>query len=151
MDIDLIYAKLDNSRTKNKRLKETLLSAYIFLTNFIFAYLMKYDIYAILFLCLFVTSILMRIEENVFTYYLDQVFLYLVIGYGAYTFFNKFLVIPFYLSLLIICTFLATAFLFFWGFKTKSYCFDKDEKTGEVYHALLHIISSIGHHLIIIS
>jgi len=151
MNINSIYAKLDNFRKENKRIKETLLSSYFFLTNFIFAYLMKYYSYAFLFFGLFVTSILCRIEENVFTYYLDQVFIYLVIGYGAYLFFNKFLTIPFYISLLIIGTFLATGVLFFWGQETKSYCFDEDEKVSEVYHALFHMISSIGHHLIIIS
>ena len=64
---------------------------------------------------------------------------------------KKGLLLPLYFSLLIIGSFLGTFFLFFWGRQTKSYCFDEDEKVSEVYHALLHLLSSVGHHLIIIA
>jgi hypothetical protein len=149
--INAIYSKLNDNQKQHKRMKETLLSSFVFLTNFIFAYLMKYYLYAFLFFALFISSILFHIEDNKFTYYLDQICIYLVIGYGVYLFYKKFPTIPFYFSLLIIGSFLGTFFLFFWGRQTKSYCFDEDEKVSEVYHALLHLLSSVGHHLIIIA
>lgn len=49
----------------------------------------------------------------------------------------------------IVSTFLFSIIGFHYGYICNKYCFDPDEETGNIYHAVLHIISSVGHHMII--
>jgi hypothetical protein len=90
-------------------------------------------------------------EKNVMTFVLDQCAMCGVVFYGGYLFQANISNYSFVTLSLIISTFLLTLYLFIYGYFTKSYCFDEDEYIGEQYHALLHFISSFGHHLIISS
>jgi hypothetical protein len=50
---------------------------------------------------------------------------------------------------MIIITFLLCIYLYIYGFIVKKYCFYHDKCIAEKYHFIMHLISSIGHHLII--
>ena len=142
---------LDKWQKKNKEIKpirHSYHSSFIFLTNALSAFYMGYYPYSFLFVGLFISSVLFHSITNSFTYYLDQVCIYSVIGYGTYLFYSKTLYIPTLISFFIIKSFLLTAYLFFYGFFKKAYCFDEDKNIGELYHGLFHLISSCGHHLI---
>ena len=52
------------------------------------------------------------------------------------------------IALIIILTFLATIYLYSYGYAKQIYCFDKNQEREMMFHSGLHIISSIGHHLI---
>ena len=49
----------------------------------------------------------------------------------------------------IITTFIATIILYCYGSKYDCFCFDKDQHISENYMALMHIVGTIGHSLII--
>ena len=131
--------------------KITLLSSFIFLTNSFIAAHFNYVLYSVLFFILFLTSILFRLNKNMFTYALDKLFVYAIILYGGYMFYMKYPSIHTLISLLIVSTFLSVIFMYEYGYVTKQYCFDNDSVLSETYHALLHVVSSIGHTLIMIS
>lgn len=44
----------------------------------------------------------------------------------------------------------ATIFLYLYGDITNSFCFDKNTEIGNKWHSVLHFISSIGHHAIVL-
>jgi hypothetical protein len=108
--------------------------------------------YATLFLFLFITSIIYHSNKNIYTLMIDKFAIFSVILYGCMIFYNKCknnnnICIK---KSLIITTFGITMYLYFYGYIHKKYCFSKDANKGEAYHSLLHCISSIGHHLIMI-
>ena len=143
-----ILEKWRKKRKQIKPLRHSFHSSFIFLTNALSAFYMGYYLYSFLFVGLFISSVLFHSIMNVYTTILDQVCIYSVIGYGTYLFYSKTLYIPTLISFLIIKSFLLTAYLFFYGFFMKAYCFDEDKNIGELYHGLFHLISSCGHHLI---
>jgi len=127
----------------------TFWSSFVFLTNAFAAFFYGDLVYTSLFYSLYLTSIFFHTEKNIITFTLDQCVMFSVVFYGAYVFYTNILKYSLVRVSLIISTFLLTLFLFIYGYFTNSYCFDKDEYVGEKYHALLHFISSFGHHLII--
>jgi hypothetical protein len=134
-----------------KEYSTTVLSSFIFLTNAIHFYTCNDYYYALLFLFLFITSIIYHSNKNIYTLIIDKLAIFSVILYGCIMFYKKcentnFCII----KSLIITTFLITMYLYFYGYIYKTYCFSKDNETGEIYHSLLHCISSIGHHMIMI-
>ena len=124
-------------------------SSFIFLINVVIGltYETMYSyIYALLFFILFTTSILFRIFEHPFLVYADKFAIYTIVAYGAYLFFTKAIVTHTYFTILL--TFLTTILLYHYGHLTNQFCFSEDKDLGELYHAFLHCVSSLGHLLI---
>jgi len=135
-------------------------SSLIFLTNIFLALYYDHYFYAFLFLCLTVTSLAHHSYNTVYTGIIDKISVYAVIFYGGYIFYNKyfkdinetkdFLNIKEILKpIIIVGTFLSVVFLYGYGYLTDNYSFHPSEPVSQMYHSLLHIISSIGHHFII--
>jgi hypothetical protein len=130
-------------------------SSFIFLTNVIVAYWYEYYFYGRLFFLLIITSILFHsIHNNIYSNINDKIAILAIVMYGGYLFFHKFLtnetsVKYWVFSFFIVSAFLLTLYLFIYGYITNSFCFYEDRNTANLYHSLLHIISSIGHNLII--
>jgi len=122
-------------------------SSLIFINNIILAYKYKYYIYSILFTFLVITSLIYHSYSNIYTNILDKISIILVVLYGAYQFYNKCKLNNNKLlyKILVIITFLSTIYFYFYGYTCNKYCFDITK--GNLYHSLLHIISSIGHNL----
>jgi hypothetical protein len=131
--------------------KITVLSSFIFLTNSLIGFHLNYMIYSALFFILFLTSIAFHSNKNDLTFWVDRVVVITIILYGGYMFYMKYPSIHTLISLLIISTFLTTLFLYHYGQRAKKYCFDNDSALADTYHSLLHVVSSIGHSLIMIS
>jgi len=129
----------------------TLFSSGFFLTNSLTALYMSDYMYCILFTCLFCTSIAFRTLESDTWYLLDQVCIYCVVLYGAYILYTKASTISLGFFLLIVSTFVATIVLFHYGKMVHKYCFSPDGETAHLYHSLLHTLSSVGHHCIILA
>jgi len=114
------------------------------------------DVYAFLFGCLFLTSLIVHTNYNIYTNILDKMAIIAVVVYGGYVFFQKCLLNEFanlqqyILVLLIVMSFLATIFLYVYGFYYNKYCFTDDKNVANAYHSLLHLISSFGHHMIVL-
>jgi hypothetical protein len=132
-------------------LDPTFYSSFFYLSNCLVAYYYDYILYSALFFGLFSASLLWRLNESIHTFILDKLFIISVVGYGGYLFTNRCYEMNGYVASIIVSTFLATGFLFYGGYITNQYCYDKDEKKGKLYHCLLHGISSVGHHLIVLA
>ena len=123
-------------------------SSFIFLTNVIVFFFLGYTFYAFLFLCLWLTSVLHHSNPSTTTYMLDKLSIGGVVLYGGYLFLTKWDSISTKMALIIIVTFLSTIYLYYYGYTNQSYCFDKNQERGMLFHSGMHVISSIGHHLI---
>ena len=126
------------------------ISSLFFLTNALVAFLNKYYLYALFFLVLTITSLIVHNNDTIHTNLIDKIAILLVVIYGAYLLFQKMSVKYAFTCFLIILTFLLTIYLYIYGFMNKTYCFSEDNGIAQTYHFILHLISSLGHHLIII-
>ena len=134
--------------TKPSELNFCVYSSFIFLTNVVVFLFLGYTFYAFLFLCLWLTSVLHHSNPSTTTYMLDKLSIGGVVLYGGYLFLTKWDSISTKMALIIIVTFLTTIYLYSYGYAKQSYCFDKNQERGKLFHSGLHVISSIGHHLI---
>jgi hypothetical protein len=80
----------------------------------------------------------------------DKIAISLIVLYGGYLFFHKFWTnktsLKYWIfSFFIISTFLVTIYFYVYGYNTNNFCFYQDRSVANLYHSLLHIISSIGH------
>lgn len=128
-------------------------TSFIFLTNIILALCYEYYVYAILFLTLTITSVSYHLNKNIYTLLLDKIPVYSIILYGGYLLYKKFDITSIRNLLLIgviVSTFLITVYFYIYGYSTNQYCYDNDKKVGNLYHAIMHIICSLGHNLIIL-
>jgi hypothetical protein len=129
-------------------------SSFFFLTNAIVAYIYEYYFYAMSFLSLTITSIIVHTNYNIYTNIIDKIAIFSIFSYGLFLFVVKvYTNDTFYehiMSVIIFLTFAATVYLYIYGYYTKSYCFCEDVNVGNLYHSLQHFISSIGHHLLTI-
>ena len=135
-----------------------ILSSFIFLTNVLAGLYFKQYLYAFLFLLLTLTSIIHHSSKTKLTNLLDKIALYCIIFYGGYKFYehytnttktSQFDIKTITKYLLIVATFLSVVYLYSYGYLTNNYVFHSEYKTSQLYHCLMHIISSLGHHIII--
>ena len=134
--------------TKPSELNFCVYSSFIFLTNVVVFFFLGYTFYAFLFLCLLLTSVLHHSNPSTITYMIDKLSVWGVVLYGGYLFLTKWDSISTKMALVIIVTFLSTIYLYYYGYTNQSYCFDKNQERGMLFHSGMHVISSIGHHLI---
>jgi hypothetical protein len=130
-------------------------SSFIFLTNAILGFWYEYYTYSILFLILTVTSLIVHYNDNIYTNIIDKISVLLIVLYGGYLIYNKSITYNhnFYhyiFIFLILLTFLITIYLYAYGYCYNKYCFYEDSNISDIYHSIMHIISSFGHHLIIL-
>jgi len=57
--------------------------------------------------------------------------------------------ITYFFSMLVVIAFLTCLFLYYYGYICKKYCFTDDIDIACMFHSLMHLISSFGHHIII--
>ena len=129
--------------------KILLFSSCIFITNVISAYIKEDYIYASAFFLLILTSVIYHSNSNIYTNILDKIPILSIVLYGLYTVQYKSVAgVDNNIALIfIISTFFSTIYLYGYGYYIDDYCFHPEY--GNYYHALIHIISSMGHHVII--
>ena len=118
------------------------------MTNAVLAYYYGYEVYALLFLFLFITSVIYHSTRHIYANIIDKISILSIVLYGAYLFYIKTKSI--YYASAVIVTVLLTLFLYVYGYFHNSYCFHHDKSKANTYHSLMHTICSLGHHLIII-
>jgi hypothetical protein len=148
IDEEIIEKPLDNTSLPN-----TFYSSLIFLTNVAHNLFYENYLYAAAFMLLTITSLIHHANTTKLTYVFDKLACIIVVLYGGYFFYNKCLnikkPIQYVYATIIIITFLLTLFLYYYGFQCKHYCFSLDDNVAQFYHVLMHMVSSLGHHLII--
>lgn len=99
----------------------------------------------------------------------DRASAYLVVLFGAYLLlhkitcfsdnnnnnknnkkYKKFNICYFLTIIVIIISFMTTIYLYHYGYQISKYCFDNNKETAHFYHMILHLLSIIGHLLIVL-
>lgn len=138
------------------------LSSLAFITNAYHAGVCHYYLYSALFCALTITSVIYHshlLECNA-VYIIDKIAVYCVVSCGGYIFYNtlmelyeqdklSLLTCDAYLCICVASTFGAVLYLYYYGFKNNDYCFHQNIRVSSYYHSILHVISSIGHHFIL--
>jgi hypothetical protein len=140
---------------ENKKISCCVYSSFIFFINAGLAYLYELYLYSFLFFSLAITSIIVHATNDTIIKVIDKIFVYSIVFYGGYLFFNKLQTFTgdmkqIIFSFFIITTFLSTIYLYYYGYCYNQYCYCDDITVANLYHSLLHVISSIGHILITI-
>ena len=145
-------------KRESKREKRSLICYYscaVFLSNILISFYYNYYIYSALFTLLIFTSLLHHSNPTLITNIIDKIPIVSIITYGGNIFYNKLLNIEsndikrIIFSIIIIMTFLVINFWYIYGYYKNKYCFYENQ-LGFLYHMLVHIISSLGHILIVI-
>ena len=129
-------------------------SSIIFITNSFIALYYNYLVYSLLFFILVITSLIVHSNVNIYALVIDKIIIFAIAFYGGYLFFEKCKHITntkqIFLAIITVYTFLATIYLYYYGYLHNTYCYHEDRCIGNLYHSLLHVISSIGHNIIVI-
>jgi hypothetical protein len=118
-------------------------SSLIFITNCVTCFIYKKIIHCILFFSLTCSSIIVHYNDNIITNSFDKIVIGFIFLNGLRLFFTK------KNKIFIILTFLFVVFVYIWGYLHNKYVFDKNNEISKKYHCLMHLIGSIGHHLIV--
>ena len=163
MDAEIEYYENHPEYLSTNPCNYCIYSSFLFATNVLSGVYFGQYLYAFLFSLLTLSSIIHHSSKTQLTRNIDQIALYTVISYGGYKFYEHYKTIsatttatgnPFDLTTitkyaLIIITFLSCGFLYFFGYFTNNYVFHPEYITGQLYHVLMHLCGTIGHHLII--
>ena len=120
-------------------------SSLIFITNCITCFIYKKNIHCILFFLLLCSSILVHYNDNIITNMFDKIVIGFIFLNGLILFLtkkNK--------NIFIILTFLFVVYVYIYGYVNNKYVFDKNNQISKKYHFFMHLIGSIGHHLIVL-
>ena len=138
----------------NPMKKTCFYSSIIFITNSILALYYNYLVYSLLFFILVITSLIVHSNMNIYALVIDKIAIFAIAFYGGYIFFEKCKHITstsqIILAIITVYTFLATIYLYYYGYINNAYCYHEDTRIGNLYHSFLHLISSIGHNIIVI-
>ena len=144
------------------------ISPLIFILNIVLGFYYGYILYALLFLCLIITSLLHHTYYTDFTTIIDKISILYVILYGSMLFYQKLYfidtthdsysyssrivsrIVSIILSIMIVVTFLSIFYLYHYGYYNKVYCFDTSIDRAYTYHSLIHYISCFSHLLIMV-
>lgn len=124
-------------------------SSFVFLMNSGLAGIHKYYLYSGLFFALFATSLIVHSNTNNYTLLIDKIAIFAIVFYGGKMLIEKYRTNNPYITMTIISTFLLTIYLYYYGYLHNKYCYHPDEPIANLYHSFLHLVSFIGHVLII--
>ena len=129
-------------------------SSLFFVSNTILTFLYGYYVYSLLFSILIITSMVVHSHRTDLALLTDKIIIYIIVFYGGFLFYEKLAKAKekyeYIYAFFIIGTFLATIFLYHYGYYCNDYCFNNDVSIAQKYHSFLHFISSIGHNLIVL-
>lgn len=109
-------------------------------------------IYYISFYVLLISSVIFHSTQNYYLGFIDRMLCYNIVYQGCIRLFKKNNfnnVNKIFLVIITIILFLFVVYLYIFGYIYKKYCFSTNTIEGENYHSLLHLLSSLGHHIII--
>ena len=122
------------------RIRMLVYSSLIFLTNVVSTWYTGHPIYCLLFCCLTLTSIFFHSYGGLAV--LDKLMILGIVLHAIYLMENNYEVPMIVGSCLVVMIF------YFYGWWTGDFCFHPTD--GDRWHAMLHLVSSFGHHLVVI-
>ncbi len=150
-NVKIILNEIEIKQNERKTIEMNILfySSFIFITNMITAYSKQYYLYSLFFFFLFITSILFHSNKNIYTNFFDKIAISLIVFYGSYQLYTKVNHENYLFLIMIVSLFILCIYLYTYGYYQKCYCYHEEICIGNLYHCILHLISSLGHHLII--
>ena len=129
-------------------------SSWLFSINAAVAFGMEEYVYGGLFSCLLTSSLLFHSHSTIYTNVIDKCCIAAVVLYGGHLLYLKCREVKYTIQILIlvgsILTFLSTIYLFCVGYLLRMFCFCEDSERANQWHSYLHLLSSIGHCLILL-
>ena len=125
-----------------------IITSLLFLTNSLHAIVNQKIIYGLGFLVLTLTSVgIRRLDRKKFymVFNLDLLALLFITFVGFY----YFLQLPWFQQVIPFLFFISVNYIHFIGYLTNEYNWDPDEEIGDFYHGFIHVLSIVGHHLIL--
>ena len=122
-------------------------SSLVLMTNMWAAYMTGQYLYSILFGQLVISSLVVHTTDTLAINLCDKLWVGSIVLYGGWKMVKKWGSSDFRYMMGCVLTFLFVVWVYLYGFFTQSFCFDP--LYGAMYHALMHVVSSIGHHLVI--
>ena len=134
-------------------MKRTFYSSLLFSTNAITSLLAGYYLYSLCFVALSMSSLFLHgLQQNpihyCIYYWVDQVCIAAVVILGGIKFWQKTKTGHPLLIAIIIGSFLFVVASFIGGKALEKMCFDPDKDVANLWHSIIHLVSSVGHHLI---
>jgi len=127
-------------------------SSLLFYTNHVAAFLKGKTEYAYSFYLLTFTSLIVHgIYDCITTNLIDKMAILQIVIIGGYYFIKNINIMPIFYKLSAILTFIAVITIYCYGYMTNQWCFDKDKEYRQLCHSSIHVLSSIGHHFIIMT
>jgi hypothetical protein len=136
--------------------KILIFTSLVYLSNAFTCGIYQKKHYSALFCVLVMTSILFHSNPNTITNIIDKIPICGIVGYGGYTYVHAIQSNPIESSISTIhyilppIAFVYVLYLFAYGYITSQHCYDDDIIIANRSHAYLHLISSIGHHCILL-
>jgi hypothetical protein len=126
-------------------------SSMVFAINATVNYWYGYYIYSAFFVFLLTTSVIYHANKTIYTYVFDKLAILCVVIYGCYLFYKKIYAgnVNWGLASAIILSFLSTIYLYYYGDMCEQFCFSPEKCEQEWFHGLIHLISSVGHLMIV--
>jgi len=150
METNVKMENLDETNEVSSPINLLFFTSFIFITNVISAVYKENHFYALLFGLLTISSLIVHTYDNKFTNIIDKFIIGSVVIYGGYVLWNKSDETNNMIITIIVVAFLFCVWVYVYGYKKKQFCFNSEKCIADKYHCLMHIIASIGHHLIII-
>jgi hypothetical protein len=123
-------------------------TSLLFLTNAISGLYNKKYFFALLFLILTITSVIVHSNDNIYTNIIDKIVIIFVLIYGIYIIYTKFKK-NIILAVFILLSALFCGYIYIYGFFVKEFVFNEDLNISRSYHLLMHLICSISNHCIV--
>lgn len=133
-------------------LNPCLISPFLFLIPGGCAFYYGYTLYGVFLVNLVGTSVWYHSTFSLPASIVDKAAISSIVLYGGTLFVNKLLTCTtsWYLSSMIVSTFIATLYLYMYGRLKRQFCFAPSAHESNRAHASLHGISAVGHLLIIL-
>ena len=122
-------------------------SSLVLMTNMWAAYMTGQYLYSMFFGQLVISSLVYHTRQTLATNLWDKLWVGSIVVYGGWKTIIKWGSSDFTYMMGCVLAFFFVVWVYVYGFFTQSFCFDP--LYGNRYHALMHIVVSVGHHLII--
>lgn len=125
-------------------------SSLLFYTNHVAAFLKGKTEYAYSFYLLTCTSLLVHgIYDCTITNLIDKLAIFQIVTIGGYYFMKNINIMPVFYKISTVLTFVAVIIIYNYGYMTNQWCFGPDIEYRHLCHSSIHVLSSLGHHLIV--
>ena len=122
-------------------------SSLFMFSNVVHLYFKRDFVYFMSFLLLLCSSLIFHSTHNEWISILDKIFVYNVIFQGGVRVFRNYKKSVLW-TFLSVFTFLGVCFLYMGGYFYNDFCFNEDTDLANKYHALVHLLGSLGHNTI---